>query len=67
MPRSRGARSSRLTASHWPEARALQDVRDAAATLAIAATRRLIVESLDEKRADALVDDALAEVADKLH
>ena len=49
------------------EARALQDVRDAAATLAIAATRRLIVESLDEKRADALVDDALAEVADKLH
>jgi F-type H+-transporting ATPase subunit b len=49
------------------EARALQDVRNAAATLAIAATRRLIAESLDEERANALIEDALAEVADKLH
>ena len=40
------------------EARAVQDVRNQAATLAIGTTRRLLAERIDRERAQALVDRA---------
>ncbi|MBM3519093.1 MAG: F0F1 ATP synthase subunit B [Alphaproteobacteria bacterium] len=49
------------------EAQALRDVRETAVEVATAATRRLIVENLDEQRAGALIDKAIAEAARKLH
>ena len=49
------------------EAQALKEVREASVDLAVAATRRLMRESLDEKRADELIDQAIKEVSDKFH
>ncbi len=48
------------------EAEALQQVRDTAIDLAIAATRRLMTERLDEQAAARLVDDAIAEIPARL-
>jgi F-type H+-transporting ATPase subunit b len=48
------------------EARALQEVRARAATLAIRTTERLLAEELDGQRAQALLDDAIGEVGRKL-
>jgi F-type H+-transporting ATPase subunit b len=48
------------------EARALQEVRARAATLAIRTTEQLLTEQLDGRRAQALLDDAIAEVGSKL-
>jgi len=48
------------------EARALQEVRAHAATLAIRTTERLLADQLDDKQAQALLDGAIAEVGRKL-
>jgi F-type H+-transporting ATPase subunit b len=48
------------------EAKALQEVRTRAATLAIRTTQRLLEEELDGQRAQALLDDAIGEVGRKL-
>jgi F-type H+-transporting ATPase subunit b len=48
------------------EARALHDVRSRAATLAVRTTERLLREQLDGQQAQALLDDAIAEVGRKL-
>ena len=48
------------------EARALQEVRTQAATLAIRTTERLLADQLDGRRARALLDDAIAEIGRKL-
>jgi F-type H+-transporting ATPase subunit b len=48
------------------EARAIQDVRNQAATLAISTTRRLLAERIDGDRAQILVDRAIEEVGRKL-
>jgi F-type H+-transporting ATPase subunit b len=48
------------------EARALQDVRNRAATLAIRTTERLLREQVAGQQAQALLDDAIAEVGRKL-
>ncbi|GAB4176922.1 MAG: F0F1 ATP synthase subunit B [Thalassobaculales bacterium] len=49
------------------EAKAVQDVREMAVDLAVAATRRLLAETVDDARAAALVDQAIAELPAKLH
>lgn len=49
------------------EADALREVREVAVEAAIGATRQLIAEKLDAGRANSLVDDAIAELPDKLH
>ncbi len=46
---------------------AAADVRNAAVELAIAATKKLISSELDEDHRQALVDDAIGELGDKLH
>jgi len=63
------ARRARLTLDKiaQAEAQALNEVRDAAAALAVSAARRLIASSLDEVGADKLIDDAIAELDGKLH
>jgi F-type H+-transporting ATPase subunit b len=48
------------------EARAVQDVRNQAATLAISATRRLLADQVDSDHAQVLVDRAIEEVGRKL-
>jgi F-type H+-transporting ATPase subunit b len=48
------------------EARALQEVRAQAATLAIRTTERILAEQLGEERARALLDDSIAEIGRKL-
>jgi F-type H+-transporting ATPase subunit b len=48
------------------EARALQEVRTQAATLAVRTTERLLADQLDGQRARALLDDAIAEIDRKL-
>ena len=48
------------------EARAIQDVRAQAATLAIRTTERLLADQLEGQRARTLLDDAFAEVGRKL-
>ncbi|HZA67799.1 MAG TPA: hypothetical protein VE592_12655 [Geminicoccaceae bacterium] len=48
------------------EARALQEVRTRAATLAIRTTERLLADQLDGQRAQTLLDDAISEVGRKL-
>ena len=48
------------------EARALQEVRTQAATLAIRTTEQLLADQLDGQRARALLDDAIAEIGRKL-
>lgn len=49
------------------EAAALAAVRNQAVDVAIAATAKLLAENLDAERANALVDQGLAEVARKLN
>ena len=49
------------------EAEALQQVREIAVDVAVAATRKLIAEKLDAGRRSALVDAAVSELPDKLH
>jgi len=49
------------------EARAVADVRNAAVDIALAATRKLIEENVDKNKSDALVEDAIKEIPDKLH
>jgi F-type H+-transporting ATPase subunit b len=48
------------------EARALQEVRARAATLAVRTTERLLADQLDGQRAQTLLDDAISEVGRKL-
>ena len=48
------------------EARAIQDVRAQAATLAIRTTERLLADQLEGQRAHTLLDDAIAEIGRKL-
>jgi F-type H+-transporting ATPase subunit b len=48
------------------EARALQEVRTQAATLAVRTTERLLANQLEGQRARALLDDAIAEIGRKL-
>jgi F0F1-type ATP synthase membrane subunit b/b' len=48
------------------EARALQDVRSYAAMLTARTTERLLRDQIDGPKAQALVDDAIAEVGRKL-
>ena len=49
------------------EEEAVADVRNAAVELAIAATKRLISSELDDDRQQALIDEAIGELGDKLH
>ena len=48
------------------EARALKDVHDATVDIALAATARVIAESLDRSRAAKLVDDAINDLGQRL-
>ena len=48
------------------EAQALADIRDEAVEITIAATRAVIASSLDEARADALIDEAIAGLETRL-
>jgi F-type H+-transporting ATPase subunit b len=48
------------------EAQALQEVRNMAVDVAIAATRRLLAQGMDQARAEALVAEAIAELPKKL-
>ncbi len=49
------------------EEEAAADVRNAAVELAIAATKKLISSELKEDRQQALIDEAIGELGDKLH
>lgn len=49
------------------EAKALKEVSDTAIDIAIRSAQRLIVLELDEKKADQMVDEAIAELDKKLH
>lgn len=49
------------------EAKALDEVRALSVELALAATRRLVRDNLDAKRAAGLVDQAIAELPQRLH
>ncbi len=49
------------------EAEALTAVRNQAVDLALAASRRLLRDNLDEARAARLVDEAIKDLPDKLH
>lgn len=49
------------------EAAALKEVRNQAVDVAMAATAHLLTEQLDKKRADALIDDSIKELAGKLN
>ena len=49
------------------EADAVAEVRRQAAELAIAATRRLLVDQLDPAKADALIDAAIADLPRRVH
>lgn len=49
------------------EAAALKEVRNAAVDAALAATAELLKKHLDEPRADALVEGAIADLEKKLH
>ncbi len=49
------------------EARAVEQVRNAAVDIALAATRKLIEENVDKQKSEALVEDAIKELPDKLH
>lgn len=48
------------------ESQAIAEIRGAAVDVAVAATRKLIAEKLDDARADALVDAAIADVQRKI-
>jgi F-type H+-transporting ATPase subunit b len=49
------------------EARAIDEVRNAAIDMALGATRKLIEENVDKGKSDALVEDAIKELPVKLH
>ncbi len=49
------------------EASAIDEVRAAAASLAIAAARKILKDELDDKAGGALVDDAIKALPEKLH
>ncbi len=49
------------------EAEALEQVRNQAVDLAVAATARLLAESMDQNQAERLIDAAIEELPDKLH
>lgn len=49
------------------EARAVEDVRNAAVDVALAATRELIEKTLDEDKSKALVEDAIKDLPKRLH
>jgi F-type H+-transporting ATPase subunit b len=49
------------------EARAVEDVRNAAVDVALAATRDLIEKNLDADKSKALVEDAIQELPKRLH
>ena len=49
------------------EANAAAEVRNIAVDVAIAASRRLIADSLDQKKAQALIDEAIADLPNRLH
>ena len=49
------------------EASAIEDVRNQAVDVAIAATARLLSENLDQARAEALVDAAIRELPEKFN
>lgn len=49
------------------EARAVKEIRDKAVSIAIAAARSVIGTQLGAKEQGTLIDDAIAEVGDKLH
>ncbi len=49
------------------EAEALQEVREIAVDVALAAARKLITDGLDEAHAGQLFDAAIAELPDKVH
>lgn len=49
------------------EANAAAEVRNVAVDVAIAASRRLIAEQMDQKRAQRLVDEAIADLPKRLH
>ena len=66
------AAAEEALASHPPlgfagEARALKDVHDATVDIALAATARVIAESLDETRAAKLVDAAIKDLGQRLN
>ena len=56
-------------AAHRPRGgkRALREVRQTAAVLAIEAARRLMSESIDEDRADRMIEESIQEVRDRLN
>lgn len=49
------------------EAKALQEVHDLAVDVALAATSKLLTANMDQKTANALVDESIKGLADKLH
>ena len=49
------------------ETNAVEEVRAAAASLAIAATRKILVDELDDKAGTELVDEAIKSLPEKLH
>lgn len=49
------------------EARAVEDVRNAAVDVALAATRELIEKNLDADKSKALVEDAIKDLPKRLH
>ena len=49
------------------EAQALSEVRSAVVDIAVEATRKLLLESLDQQRASALIDSAIQELPARLH
>ena len=49
------------------EAKALKEVRETAIDMAIRGAERLIIERLDESKADKMVDDAINDLGKKLH
>lgn len=49
------------------EKSAAEEIRTLAVDVAMAATRAILAEKLPDKRADALIDDAIKSIPDKLH
>ncbi len=49
------------------EAKALQEVRDQAVQVAIAATTRLLRDQIDQPKSDALIDEAIKDLPKKLN
>ena len=49
------------------EASAVKEVRDQAITVAIGAAKDVIAKQMDAKSAGAMIDDSIAEVAERLH